>query len=408
MPSTFKLVIRQDRPNGKGECPIYLRITCDRKKKYHNTGVRLIPKYWNDESELVRKNHRTYSKINDDLERLLDKAKQAARELRRDEKETVSAIKDRLIGASTNNFFSLADEYQNGLELNQQYHLSRHVKTSIRKLEDFNGSRNLLYTEINSDYLERFKKHLMTVKGNKGSTIQKNLGNIRTVIELARRRGLIFRDPFENFEPVKLGQTIYKTKLSLEEIQILENIELEKESTLWHARNAFVLSFYLCGMRFGDIATLKWKNVVNGLLEYQMNKTGKSIHIEIPNGAEKILRLYKNKKATNDDYIYPFCSNTNSDNQMKIKQKISSWNALINGQNKGKISGLKLLAKLAEIEKPISMHVARHSFAQHMAEKGISMYKMMLLLGHNSLKTTEQYLDTINVKVANETLRKIF
>ena len=268
-----------------------------------------------------------------------------------------------------------------------------------------------MFTEINSSYLEGFKKFLIQKKKNKGSTIQKNIGNIRTIIDSARKQGLIFRDPFEDFEPVKLGKTKYKPKLSYQEIQKIENLPLESNGILWHARNAFILSFYLCGMRFGDLATLKWENVSGGTLEYQMSKTGNTLNVEISEGAEKILSRYRSENSNSKEYIFPFCAGLGSNGKvsdMVIKQKISSWNAAINGQNAGKVSGLKKIAELAEIDKSLSMHVARHSFAQHMADKGVSIYKMMILLGHKSLKVTEQYLDTINVKVGNDTLKEIF
>jgi len=412
MPATFKYYLREDRPNNKGECPIYLRIICDRKKKYHNTGIRIKPKDWHVKDEVVRRSHRTYKKVNDDLDILLNKAKDAARELRRENKESAGAIKDRLIGASTDNFFTLAEKHLKELEMNKQYHLRKLTNSTLSKLEEFNGTRNLLFTEITSEYLEKFQSSLKHKKGNKGSTIRKNMGNIRTVMDIAKKKRLIFRDPFEEFEPAKIGKTSYKPKLTIDEIKKLESLDLPEGNNLWHARNAFILSFYFCGMRFGDLATLKWRNVTNSSLEYQMSKTGNTINIEVPEGAERILKLYRTDNQQAHDYIFPFCEELSLEERkdpMKVKKTISNWNAVINGQdNKNKVSGLKQIAKMAEIDKTISMHVARHSFAQHMAEKGVSMYEMMILLGHKSLKTTENYLDTINVKVGNKTLKKIF
>lgn len=412
MPATFKYYLREDRPNNKGECPIYLRITCDRKKKYHNTGIRIKPKDWHVKDEVVRRSHRTYNKLNDDLDILLNKAKDSARELRREKKESAGAIKDRLIGASTDNFFHLAEKHLKDLELNKQYHLKKLTNSTLSKLEEFNGSRNLLFTEITSEFLEKFQSFLKHKKGNKGSTIRKNMGNIRSVLDMAKKKRLIFRDPFEEFEPAKIGKTTYKPKLTIEEIKRLESLDLPDGHNLWDSRNCFILSFYFCGMRFGDLATLKWKNVADGSLEYQMSKTGNTINIEIPEGAERILKLYRTDDKKSDDYIFPFCEELSSEDRkdsMRVKQKISNWNAVVNGQdNENKVSGLKQIAKMAEIDKTISMHVARHSFAQHMAEKGVSMYEMMILLGHKSLKTTENYLDTINVKVGNKTLKQIF
>lgn len=404
MPATFHFYLREDRPDKKGKCPIYLRITCNRKMKYHNTGIRIEPSDWRDDKEEVRRSHSAYNKLNEELDILLEKVQQAARILRRENKESAAAIKERLIGATNDNFFSLAEDHLKELERNNQFYLRKQTKATLTKLEEFNGSKNLLFTEINSRFLERFQDWMKTKKGNKGSTIRKNMGDMRRIIKLARKKHLIFNDPFEDVDPVPLQKSTYKPKLTFQEIQKIESLELPVDTVIWHSRNAFVLSFYFCGMRFGDVASLRWENVSGGTLEYQMSKTGNSINIEIQDGAKRILSFYDTPDKAPEDFVLPFCNGLNGEDRRdpnEIRRTISSWNANVN-------DSLKDIAKKADIDKKLSMHVARHSFAQYMADKDVSKYKMMILLGHKSIKTTENYLDTINVKVGNETLRNLF
>lgn len=403
MPTTFRLELREDRSNSRAECPVILRITCNRKKKYFNTGYRVTKAQWNKDKDEVRRNHPNYHKLNDGLDQLVESAKDAARTLRHDNRESAQAIKDRLVGASNDDFFVLAEEHVLDLERNKQFYQRKQTRATIKKLKEFNKSGNLLFTEINSDYLMRFQAHCKK-EGNQGSTIRKNIGDIRRIIDIARKRRLIFNDPFIEFEPISLQKPAYKPKLSIEEIHTLENVKLKKDSRDWHARNCFILSFYFCGMRFGDLCTLTWRNVEGDALEYQMSKTGNNINIHIPDGAIPVLKRYHSRTTDLDDYIFPFCKRLDKESRkdsMKVKQVITSWNANIN-------NSLKDVAEEAKITKKLSMHVARHSFAQHMADKGVSKYDMMILLGHTSIKTTENYLNTINVKVGEETIRRIF
>jgi site-specific recombinase XerD len=400
MPATLRYVLKTDRSNSRNESPIYLRITLNRKKRYYNTGIRLEPSDWNEEKEKIRRSHRNYRQINDELDILMEKAKSAGRLLRRENKESAEAIKERIIGASKKNFFKLAEDHLEDLKRNEQFYLHKQTNATINKLTKFNGSKNLLFTEINSQYLSKFQDHMKKDLGNKGSTIRKNMSDVHRIVKLAMDKQLIFQDPFDAVKPVKVNKPKYKSKLSLEEIKKIEDLNLPEGEMVWHARNAFVLSFYFCGMRFGDIATLEWKNV-SGKLEYQMNKTGVNINIKLLEGAKPILKMYDRPGKKPEDYVFPFCEEANRKDKNDIKRKISSKNAYVNDK-------LDDIAKGAEIDKNLSMHVARHSFAQYGANKGISLYKMMILLGHQSIKTTENYLDSINVQIGNDTLNEIF
>jgi len=230
------------------------------------------------------------------------------------------------------------------------------------------------------------------------------MGDIRRIIKIAKKKHLIFNDPFDGFDAVAVLKPKYKPKLTYQQIKEIEKLNLTRNTVIWHARNAFILSFYFCGMRFGDLAALRWENVSNGNLEYQMSKTRNNIHIEIQEGARKILNLYDTPDKDPTDFVLPFCNKLSESERKKpneLKRTISSWNANIN-------DSLKDVAKAAKISTNVSMHVARHSFAQHIANRGFSKYDMMQLLGHTSIKTTENYLDTINVEVKNETIRKAF
>ncbi|MDE6858989.1 MAG: tyrosine-type recombinase/integrase [Duncaniella sp.] len=85
----------------------------------------------------------------------------------------------------------------------------------------------------------------------------------------------------------------------------------------------------------------------------------------------------------------------------KMYQDISSKNALINKY-------LKKIAEKAEIEKPLSMHISRHSFAHIAQESGAESSAIKNILGHSNLDTTERYMGSFDTTKTDETLRNVF
>jgi integrase/recombinase XerD len=106
-----------------------------------------------------------------------------------------------------------------------------------------------------------------------------------------------------------------------------------------------MFAFNTVGMRASDIITLKWANIQNGRIIYQMLKTGKIHSMKLPDKAKKILSNYGPKKP--GEYVFPFfSSDTYYADAMFLHNKISAKTALINKY-------LKLIAAKAEINKKI-------------------------------------------------------
>jgi integrase len=416
MPATFKFYLRDDRPNKRGLCPVYLRITYNRKKKYHNTGIRIHPNDWNERKEEVRKTFGKESEVHDlnkRLGKIRGKAEKAYWDLDSDRVASADGIKRRLENFSKDNFFVFAEEYQEEIE-KKSFYTWKQNKVAIDKVRKFHGSNDLPFGLIDTEFLNKLVTYLQSKPyNNKATTIHKNFAAIKAILDKAVLAKLIPSNPMEakEFNLPKKSNSTSKTKLSLEQINAIEDLKLKPGSNIWHSRNAFLLAFYFCGMRFGDIAELTWEHVKNGRLSYDMNKTGTSISIPIKSGAQAILGRYKEDE--NNGYIFPFLAGLTEEQRKKpdvIRKKISSWNAIVNGKNtEKKLSGLKKIAKLAEIDEDISMHVARHSFAQYgVNDKEIPPYKMMMLLGHKSVKTTMQYLKSLDLKTVDNVMDEIF
>lgn len=414
MAATFHFYMRDNRPNKLGLCPIYLRITFNRKKKYLNTGIKVAESEWNEDKQQVRRNHRTYQKLNEELDIIRANAEQAYRDLNRERKVSADSIKKRLEYSSKDDFYILAKDYLKDIKPDSFY-TWKQSKVAIEKIREFHKSDSLPVNHIDIDFLNNFVTFLKREKENKPATIHKNFTAISNILDMASHRHLIPNNPVhsEEFQLPKRTKPKLKAKLSSNQIEILEKMELPENSNLWHARNVFMMSYYFCGMRFGDLSMLKWKNVKGGRLKYEMGKTGHEINIKRPEKAEKYLKMYDADGRKSHEFILPFLRDLNKEERKSpelLRKRVGSWNAVLNGQDKKhKLTGLKKLGKLAKLDEVLSMHVARHSFAQYaIEEKNIPVYRLMVLLGHQNIKTTMNYLKTINVTVADQTIEEIF
>ncbi len=408
MPATFKFFVYKNRTDENKETPIYLRITCHRKKKYYNTGLRIEPHYLRENPKYgywIKKSHPNYKSLNEELAYIFDKAKEAARVLRREDEESAQGVKDRIIGASKENFFVMAKEELEALDQDDQYYLRKQTKATLTKLEEFNGNQELKFTEISSDYLIRFQEWMHRERGNKPSTIRKNMSDMRRILTRARDANLIFHDPFEDVKPIKQQAPEPKVKLSHSQIKAMADLNLPEDSIEYHARNIFVLSFYLNGVRFGDMVKMKWSRVEGGKLSYRMSKTGNVVYFPIPDAGQRILAYYRHKETASDDFIFPFLKNLPDYRKSTVENKVSQILVDVN-------DALKDVARKAGVDeekaKKVSSHVARHSFAQYLVEKGVSIYEISRQLRHTSVSTTENYLDRLGLQAKDQTMETPF
>ena len=152
-----------------------------------------------------------------------------------------------------------------------------------------------------------------------------------------------------------------------------------------------------------------------------MGKNHKERDLLLVEQAIEILRHYRREDAKATDYIFPLLSNdaeyagcvTQIDKPQidkdrmrpelrhKMYQDISSKNALVNKH-------LKKIAEQAEIEKPLSMHISRHSFAHIAQESGAESSAIKTILGHSNLATTERYMGSFDTSKTDNTLRNLF
>ena len=118
-----------------------------------------------------------------------------------------------------------------------------------------------------------------------------------------------------------------------------------------------------------------------------MLKTGSPVSIPIPEDARAILRPYLDRKVA---YVFPLLSEGDERDSVRLRRRISSRNVVIN-------RNLKTVAEMAGIKPDgLSMHVARHSFADYARQKSGNLFAISKALGHRDLTTTQQYLKSFD------------
>ena len=268
----------------------------------------------------------------------------------------------------------------------------------MNKLKEYLEGEDLVFQEVNLDFLSQFQDFLVE-KGNNSNTIHNNFTAFRTIYYKAIEEGKVkqVHNPFFSF---KLKQaSVERIRLSESEIFELSKLALPEGSLIWNIRNSFIFSFYCAGIRASDILLMKWKNVLDGRLVYQMHKTKMHHSIVLVDQAKSILELYEKKDS--EHFIFPFFRNEfdYSDPQFLFNQ-ISAKTALLNKY-------LKMIAKKAGIEKRISTHTARHSFADMARKMTSSIYNISKTLGHSNTRTTEGYLAPFDKEAVDDTVQKV-
>lgn len=275
------------------------------------------------------------------------------------------------------------------------------------KLKDHFG--NITFDEISPYMLNDFQTELAKdktledgsiKKGNHPNTIVANMVKLKAVFKRAYIEGLMNENPFDDskYEQTKKVKT-KKEALSIEQIEDIKALELDEGSKLWHTRNYFMFSFYNAGIRFADLAFLKWENIKDGRLTYQMGKTGKKKDIFLTDPAKKILEYYKNDDHSLDDFIFPILPDMNL-TETGYKKKSASQNTIINLK-------LKDIQKLAGIDTNITFHTSRHSFARIAMAKGSSSDFIGKALGHSERSTTDVYLESLSEYNADSELQRL-
>lgn len=390
MATTVKLTLRKSKVRSDGTAPIYLRVTANRRSRYISSGVYIHPRHWNEDRQQVRRSHELSDAYNARLHDLRMEAERLGLEA-----DTASEVKQQLTGTGG----SLTDYLQRfieGLDAQKRFWSWKRYRVVKGKLEECFG-KNIDWQDMDQGALLRFERYMADTLENGPNTIRKELAMLHRIYRQAIKDGVIRadQDPFLRYDPPKAKQP-ERRKLTLAEVEKLAAVVLEPDTWASKARDAWLISFYLGGMRFGDLASLKVKELQNGRCSYRMNKTGHLVSVPIPEPARKIIAPYLKGKEE-EDFALPFLKKGDDADPRKLRRRIGSMNALCNRY-------IKVAAEQAGLDDAdsISMHISRHSFADYARQKSGNLYAISKTLGHSSLQITQAYLKSFDQEAVDQ------
>lgn len=399
-------VLLWSKKNKDGLYPIAIRIIKDRKPSYVYLGHYIKKADWDEREKRVKKSHPNSAKLNNLISQKMAEASGKLLDLEVSKTDTSSkTIKKSIRSANHSQFFQQADLYLDSLKQNGKYNRYNADKPRIERLREFikdcDMGTDVSFAEITAPFLNRFRAFLKSTRKVGERTIINHLIVIRTIFNQAISSNIVDRKyyPFGRGKIlIKFPETI-KIGLSPKEVKILEEIQLEKDSYLNHCRNLWLISFYFAGMRISDTLRLKWSDFQNDRLHYSMGKNAKAGSLKTPEKALRILEQYKRGNPTHD-LVFPELEGVQDINNLyEVQQRISSSVRKLDQY-------LPRLAKIAEINKKLTMHIARHTFGNISGDR-IPIQMLQRLYRHTSITTTIGYQANFIHKDADEALNAV-
>ena len=255
-------------------------------------------------------------------------------------------------------------------------------RDSLASFSSFRNGKDITFDDLNEDIINQYEAWMKN-KGLKRNSSSCYLRTFKTLYLKAVELGLtedkdIFCHVFTGFA------TTTKRAISIDAIKAIRKLNLENNPALAFARDMFMLSLYLQGMAFVDIAYLKKSDIRNGQLQYSRKKSGQTLTISWEKPMQEIVDAYSH--LTKDTpYLLPII--TKQDGMERKQYEKAEHNVNRNLKKIGEMAGLHI---------PLTTYVARHSWASIMRDMGNDITVVSKGLGHEDIKTTQIYLSTID------------
>lgn len=371
------------RTKSDGKCPVKIRVTHRRTRWYYPTGKDLTPEEW---SALSTTKARALVSIRKDIESSYQIVRSAVEELTTAGAFTFDALNNRLKGATSDTVNTAFRAKISAFNQQGQVGTATVYDTILKGIERFAGA-HIPFDAITVSWLVRYAAFLQS-EGKKQTTIAIHLRHLRAILNEARRQGIVkeAQYPFGRgrFE-IQEGEG-RKMALTLEQIGQIARYDDGSDATAKY--RDYWLFLYLCnGINVADFVRLRYRDIVNGEICFVRQKTArttrtrKEIRVVVTDRMLAIIDRWGNPPAP-DRFIFPVLDG--AEDAMRQKLKTQYFTRAVN----------KRMATIGEALGigNISTYTARHSFATVLKRAGANIAYISESLGHNDLKTTENYL----------------
>jgi site-specific recombinase XerD len=384
--------IKRSKTNNEGICPIYVRVTIHSKRFEFSANKYVNPDKWSVEGSKVRGTNEEARTINNHLDYLKNQVLEAEKRLfKKDIKISSKSVKNELMGIDETKrmLIPIFQDHNNRIKelLGKEYApgtLERY-KTSLSHTIEFLEWKykvsDIDIKSIDHAFIMEYEFFLRSVRNCANNTAVKYIKNFSKIIKICLANQWIDRNPLSNYKAkVKEVERVY---LSEEEIQAIINKDFKMER-LSLVRDIFLFSCFT-GLAYIDVKNLTKSHVSIGIdgekwIFTHRQKTETASKIPILPVTQIIIDKYED---------HPECNNQNKLLPILSNQKMNAY--------------LKEIAGVCEIEKELTFHIARHTFATTVTlTNGVPIESVSKMLGHKNIRTTQHYAKVLDKKVSED------
>lgn len=390
-------IIRRQKRLRTGDAQIYVRLTCQKQSVEVAIGRKINPDLWSSEIGGAKGNSKEARDVNDHISHVKNQLKEAMRKLREDEKEiSPMSVKNAWLGIVPDEKTILAIFEEHNSRVKQLVGKDfadgtrERYETTCKHITEYIGWKykkdDLPLNGLNHDFIVDFEYYLKTIRKCCHNTAIKYVKNFKKIVRICLANGWLKVDPFANYR-MSLRK-VDRGFLTEEELAILQRKELP------HARLAVVRDIFLfgcmTGLAYSDLKKITYDNLVKGddgklWIHVNRTKTDNPSHIPLLPLAASIVDKYRN---------HPFCSEKQLLLPVSSNQKLNAY--------------LKEIAAICGIQKELTTHIARHTFATTVTlNNDIPIETVSKMLGHSSINMTRIYARLLDKKVSSD-MDKLF
>lgn len=375
------------------EGTIYYQIIHERKVRQLLTEYKVFPTEWNESRSMVTTTQKSERKsfILSIRERIRWDVERLTKIDRKLDANGLTYTADEVIDefnryAHEYSLFNFMESIIAKLKHNGKIRTSETYKSTLNSFKKFRNDEDIMLDCITSEAMEAYEAW------HKNRGVAPNTISFYTRILRAVYNRAVEDDIIENRNPFRhvytgVDKTV-KRALPLAVIKKIKALDLSLTPALDYARDMFLMSFYLRGMSFIDMAFLKKTDLKNGYVTYRRRKTGQQLIIEWTKEMQMILDKYSENKS---DYLLPVIRNPG------LNERCTYRNTGYNINH-----SLKRIAGMVGVTIPLTLYVARHSWASAAKAKGIPLSVISEGMGHDSEATTQIYLASLDTSVVDK------
>jgi site-specific recombinase XerD len=391
MKTTFSLLFYLKKPKNyqNGPMPVYLRITVNGQRSETTAGRECEPAQWNSTAGRLKGTKEEVKSFNAYLDDLQTKVYQAHRLLTEaDELITAETIRNKFMGKTEKprSLIGIFKEHNKKVEalLGKEFTkgtLCRY-QTSLKHTQDFlKWKYNLTDIDIklvDHAFIMEYEFYLRSERKCANNSAVKYIKNFGKIIRICLANRWLTYNPFSNYK--NKIKTVNRVYLTTEELQEMANKDMVTDR-LTQVRDIFLFCCFT-GLAYADVKKLRRWDLVTGVdgeqwISIKRQKTDTPSRIPILPAATLLIHRYAD---------HPHCENSGRVLPVLSNQKMNAY--------------LKEIADVCGINKPITFHIARHTFATTVTLlNGVPIESVSKMLGHTNIQTTQHYAKILDIKV---------